>query len=63
MVRACVFLFNFLLYEVLSKTYTKAHTVREGAKFIGLHQEQPNGGPKGFWEEKMTGQTLFLKKK
>ena len=36
--------------------------LREGAKFIGLHQWQP-GGAKSFWEEKMTGRTLFLKKK
>ena len=48
--------------------------VREGAKFIGLHQGQQGGGAKSFWEEKndgantfseekMTGQTLFWAKK
>ena len=37
--------------------------VREGAKFIGLHQGQPTGGLRVFERKKMTGQTLFLKKK
>ena len=48
--------------------------IREGAKFIGLHQGQRDRGAKSFWEEKndgantfseekMTGQTLFWAKK
>ena len=36
---------------------------REGAKFMGLHQGQWGGGLKVFGKKKMTGQTLFLKKK
>ena len=42
---------------------TPKNILREGAKFIGLHQGQPGwGGAKSFWEEKMTGQTLFRQK-
>ena len=36
---------------------------REGAKFIGLHQgQQDGGGLRVFGKKKMTGQTFFLKK-
>ena len=37
--------------------------IREGAKFIGLHQGQQGGGAKSFWEEKNDGADTFLGKK
>ena len=38
-------------------------SVRDGAKFIGLHQGQQGGGAKSFWEEKNDGANTFSEEK
>ena len=55
------------VYKSEKKNRTRStlpsHTLRVGAKFIGLHQGQPEGGLRVFGRKEMTGQTLFLKEK
>ena len=51
------------MFYVMLRVLRRISCVREGAKFIGLHQGQQGGGLRVFGRKKMTGQTLFLKKK
>ena len=45
-----------------SKFYSTV--LREGAKFIGLHQGQPGGGgAKSFWKERNDGAKTFSEEK
>ena len=43
--------------------FQEIFVIREGAKFIGLHQGQPGGGARSFCEEKNDGATTFFGEK
>ncbi len=49
--------------DVVYGNLYRSINLREGAKFIGLHQGQQGGGAKSFWEEKNDGANTFSEEK